>query len=99
MLQNTQLTANDKLKDGVFADFIATSNFVFGDKFCLIDSSWGNDKEALARIKLPEWLRSEMHHYVIHPCIIDACTQTLAVVEAKKTDSFKHVLPIGKYEA
>ncbi len=96
LLQSTPLKAVDKLEDGAYKDFIANTNFVFGDKFSLIDCAWSDGRNALVRLKLPAWLRDELHQYVIHPSIIDACLQTRLVIEVKQTGSARRIIPTGK---
>ncbi len=96
MLQATPLTKGDRLEDGAYEEFTAQRTFLFGEKFSLIDCSWTDGRNALARLKLPPWLQNELHQYVIHPSIIDACLQTRAVIEVKKTVAARRIIPTGK---
>ena len=99
LLQKTGLTESDWISHEELIEYEKSTDFSFGDRFDLIVASWGNTEIGLARFKLLEDLITESKHYIIHPCIIDACLQTKVCIDLKKT-ALNHPiaphLPIGK---
>ena len=56
------------------------SIFNFGPQFNLITDAWSNDTEALARICPTKEITKEASAYAIHPTLIDACFQTIILL-------------------
>jgi len=50
----------------------------YGAYFQGVSEVWGNAKEALSRIELPEALEHERQHYTLHPTLMDGALQTIA---------------------
>jgi len=48
-----------------------------GPTFQGIEQLWRTDSEAIARIKLSEYLEKEVSDYQLHPALLDACFQVL----------------------
>ena len=79
--------------------YMSSLDFVFGERFKLIDAAWGDTQVAVTRLKLTKELMEEMSNYIIHPCIIDACLQTKGCLELKKSlnnNAIAPTLPIGR---
>ena len=74
--------------------------FTFGPQFDLITKAWSNGVEALCLIHPTEEINRQASEYVIHPCIIDACFQSmllLKTVEGKFVPRrIKHVTIVQK---
>ncbi|MCG6892178.1 MAG: SDR family NAD(P)-dependent oxidoreductase, partial [Desulfobacteraceae bacterium] len=55
---------------------------------------WGNDREALAHVRLPEPFRAEPDAYALHPTLADAALQTVAgITDVSDTGSRSILLP------
>ena len=52
----------------------------YGAGFQGIELLWRTDGEALARLQPPKMVEADAGLYEIHPCLLDACFQTLAAV-------------------
>ena len=81
-----------------FDKYVSSLDFVFGERFKLIDAAWGDTQVAVSRLKLSKELMEEMSNYIMHPCIIDACLQTKICLELKRSlssNSVAPILPIG----
>lgn len=50
--------------------------FEFGESFQIIDSLSGNQKEAVAKIKISDKQQQDFHSFMLHPCILDAAFRT-----------------------
>lgn len=77
-------------------------DFIYGKQFSLIEASWASDKVAVIRLKMSQEIMQESADYVMHPCIIDAFTQSVLALELQKRsgssspDPPSPALPIGK---
>ncbi len=52
----------------------------YGPSFQGIERLWRGDHEALARIKVPADIESDIGHYHMHPAVLDACGQVLLTI-------------------
>ena len=100
LLQKAGLTEEDRIDLAELIEYENSTEFVFGERFMLIDASWGTVQNALTRLKLSQDLIVENANYIIHPCIIDACLQTMVCLDLKKSaannSTVPSVMPIGK---
>ena len=100
ILQKAGLSEEDRLSLEAHKNFTKSLNFVFGERFTLIDAAWGNTQVAVTRLKLPRDLMEETSDYIMHPCIIDACLQIKVCLELQKSSSSEinavPSLPIGR---
>ena len=78
-----------------FKELTANTGFQFGERFSLIEHAWSTENKALVRLSIPLSIEKEMHNYIVHPCIIDACLQSCIALGA--TDHDRQVIPIGMY--
>ena len=77
-----------------FYDSLTRLGIDFGDRFRGIVRIRRRDGEALAKIRLPEWLANDTGPYRIHPALLDSCFHLLGA--ALPADSGENVyLPIG----
>ena len=98
-LKKTGLSEHDWISLEELSEYTKSTEFLFGERFKLIDAAWGNDEIALSRLKLSEDLIKESKHYIIHPCVLDACLQTKVCIDLKKAALNNYIaphLPIGK---
>ena len=99
ILQRRGLAEDDRINVQELNDYVSTTELLYGDRFMLVDSSWGNATSALIRFKLSEDLIAESANYIIHPCIIDACIQSKFCLDFKiegSNSSIPPSLPVGK---
>ena len=80
-----------------FKELTADTGFQFGERFSLIEHAWSTENKALVRLSIPLSIEKEMHDYIVHPCIIDACLQSCIALGA--TDHDRQVIPIGRYHS
>jgi myxalamid-type polyketide synthase MxaE and MxaD len=78
-------------------DWIKTLGLEYGPMFQGITHIFRGENEALVYISLPEKLRVESRDYQIHPVLLDACFQTIAIAASrlKNTDEPISYLPVG----
>ena len=100
LLQKAGLTEENRIDVAALIEYETSTEFVFGERFMLVDASWGTVKNALIRLKLSQDLIVENANYVIHPCIIDACLRTKFCLDLKKSaednSTVAPAMPIGK---
>lgn len=98
ILELAGLCEEDRVDLGELEEYMRSSELHYGERFSLIEASWANKNVAVAKIKISSELREESVDYVIHPCIIDACTQATFAIQLKKTTtgSPPPILPIGE---
>ena len=100
LLQRAGLTEENRIDLAALIEYENSTEFLFGERFMLIDASWGTVRNALTRLKLSQDLIVESTNYIIHPCIIDACLQTMVCLDLKKStvegSTPPSVMPIGK---
>ena len=65
--------------------------FSYGPQFSLIEETWCSKTEAFCSVVLTDEIRSSLGVYVVHPAIIDACFQTLFLLE----NSVEEPVPYG----
>ncbi len=58
---------------------MAEQGLLYGASFQGVEQIWRREGEALGRIHLPASLHAEIAHYQIHPVILDACFQVIAL--------------------
>jgi acyl transferase domain-containing protein/NADPH:quinone reductase-like Zn-dependent oxidoreductase/acyl carrier protein len=68
----------EELLREVFYERIRRSGLSYGPAFQGVEHMWRSHREALARVRLPEWLASDADRYLIHPALLDACLQVLS---------------------
>lgn len=54
--------------------------FHYGPSFQVVESLAGNREEALATLRVPQFLEAEFSRYVLHPSLLDAATQAVTGV-------------------
>ena len=99
ILQRVGLTEKDRISLQELFEYAKSTEFLFGERFMLMNASWGTAEIAVTRLRLSEDLITESSNYIIHPCIIDACLQTKVCIDLKKTainNPIAPSLPIGE---
>ena len=76
-------------------------NFAFGPQFDLIIDAWSDGTEAFAIICPTKEIIKEASTYVIHPSLIDACFQTILLLDGQASKSvpqkIAHVTMLQKF--
>jgi acyl transferase domain-containing protein/acyl carrier protein len=65
---------------------LALRGLEHGAAFQGVAQLWRQDKEAIARLCLPETVAAEAHAYQVHPALLDACFQTLVAALPPRDD-------------
>lgn len=73
-LAEVQARCWQEIECSSFYQIFTDQGLVFGPHFRWIEKVWLGNKEALARLQKPETIKS-FKEYVIHPGLLDACTQ------------------------
>lgn len=66
----------------------------YGPAFSGVEYAWCRDNEIVGRIRLPESLEFEAVDYQVHPALLDACLQVLAVSQGGTGDKDLYI-PTG----
>ena len=85
ILQRVGLTEKDRISLQELSEYTKSTEFLFGERFMLMNASWGTAEIAVTRLRLSEDLIAESSNYIMHPCIIDACLQTKVCIDLKRT--------------
>ncbi|MCY9109397.1 SDR family NAD(P)-dependent oxidoreductase [Bacillus atrophaeus] len=62
-------------------------NLQYGPYFQVIKKLWGNDREALGQLELPENVQLEQHAFILPPNLLDGALQTISGI--KRPDNSK----------
>lgn len=87
----------EEIDPKIHYDWMKTLGLEYGPLFQGITRIFRGTTEALVFISLPERLREESQHYQIHPVLLDACFQAIAIAASrlKNTDESISYLPVG----
>jgi len=83
------------MANGEFYNRFASMGIIYGPFFKPIEQVWGNPREALGSIRLPDGLEKETGRYIFHPSIMDGALQTVAGVVDGAVDSKTAMLPFS----
>ncbi|MFF8811781.1 SDR family NAD(P)-dependent oxidoreductase [Streptomyces pactum] len=68
----------------------------YGPAFQGLDGLWRGEREAVARLRVPEDVAADRDAYGVHPALLDACLQVLAQALAADPDAGTAIhLPVG----
>ncbi|MCK8516802.1 SDR family NAD(P)-dependent oxidoreductase [Methylonatrum kenyense] len=79
--------------EGLYADY-ARCGLGFGERFRGLRQFWRGQGQALGLVEAPAVLDSEVSDYHLHPALLDAGMQLVAVAAAGDAGDRMHVLPI-----
>ena len=78
---------NEVMSSKKHYDLMTARGLQYGPSFQAIDQIWRRDGEALGRLQLPETVQYEAAKYLIHPVLLDACFQMVALTAPGSTDA------------
>ncbi|MFH8367578.1 SDR family NAD(P)-dependent oxidoreductase [Streptomyces sp. NPDC018031] len=68
----------------------------YGPAFQGLDGLWRGDREAVARLRVPEDVAADRARHPVHPALLDACLQVLAQALASDPEAGAAIhLPVG----
>ena len=62
-------------------NILRQGGILYGQSLCVIDEIYSDGKEAVAEIKLPQFLLKDAIHFILHPSIIDGALQSIIGVD------------------
>ena len=103
ILQMAGLSTHDKVDGKKLEVYEKSVGFLYGERFSMTEESWADTEISVIRLRFSDELQDETANYVLHPCLIDACTKAILSLELQKkeltgsSESSGRSLPIGKY--
>ncbi len=62
-------------------DILSRGGIIYGQSLCIIDEIYSGGKEAIALLKLPQFLCRDTFDFIIHPSIIDGALQSIIGID------------------
>ncbi|HEX2925713.1 MAG TPA: polyketide synthase dehydratase domain-containing protein, partial [Ruminiclostridium sp.] len=62
-------------------DILSRGGIIYGQSLCVIDEIYSGGKEAIALLKLPQFLCSDTSDFILHPSIIDGALQSIIGID------------------
>lgn len=72
-------------KDEIYSS-LRRFGFQYGEAFSLITTALKSDRECLATVRVPPFLRDEMSGIVVHPSILDSLLQSSVILMSDQND-------------
>ena len=76
-------------------DRFSMMNLQYGPYFQVIKNLWGNDREALGKLELPEDVQSERHAFILPPNLLDGALQTISGIKSPDNSKKDTLVPFA----
>ncbi len=78
-LQAIRLRCREEVSGAAHYEAMSARGLQYGPAFQAVELAWRQDGEALGKLQLPGDLEREAHRYAIHPALLDASFQVVAL--------------------
>ena len=85
-LEAAKLRCREEVSTDDFYRRLARRGLQLGSSFSGVDKLWRSNGAALAQVKIPPDLQSEVAHYEFHPALLDSCLQAFDAALAEPAE-------------
>jgi acyl transferase domain-containing protein/NADPH:quinone reductase-like Zn-dependent oxidoreductase/SAM-dependent methyltransferase len=93
-LETIRRRCPQSIDHAAFYETLAQRRLDFGPTLRGLRRAWSGDGEALAELELPAGAREEAATYAVHPALLDACLQAIALAIPRDTPADALYLPV-----